>query len=198
MTKTCSQCGETKPLEEFNKDKRISDGRRSDCKVCTKARNRRLYLRDRERRLKERKAYYLANRERCIAAMKEYDDAHLDAKRARHRAWREENRERAAEAAREWRRANPERSRALNGAKRARKKALPYEYIDRTEIYERDAGICGICGGATDPDNWHLDHIIPLARGGSHLHENVQVAHPTCNQRKWAYLPEELEGVLSA
>lgn len=33
-TKTCSACGETKPLSEFYKDKKSSDGHKSQCKHC--------------------------------------------------------------------------------------------------------------------------------------------------------------------
>lgn len=197
MTKTCSQCGEVKPLEEFNREKRMKDGRRSDCKECTKQRNRRLYLKDRDKRLAQRKDYYEANRERLILEMKAYDAANREDKIARNRAWREANRELATERTREWRKANPDRTSLHKQRKRARKRAVPCEPIMRTEIFERDEGLCGICGEAVDPANWHLDHIVPLARGGHHVHENVQVAHPACNMRKWAHLPEELEGVKS-
>ena len=33
--KTCTKCGERKPLEDFPKGSRYSDGRRSQCKACT-------------------------------------------------------------------------------------------------------------------------------------------------------------------
>lgn len=36
--KTCTTCGETKPLGEFHRDKRKADGRRYQCKACTNAR----------------------------------------------------------------------------------------------------------------------------------------------------------------
>lgn len=38
MTKKCSKCREIKPLTDFYKDARLSDGRRSDCKVCVRIR----------------------------------------------------------------------------------------------------------------------------------------------------------------
>lgn len=47
--KTCSKCGETKPLTEFYKEKlRI----RADCKKCTNAKCRKYHTDNRERRLK--------------------------------------------------------------------------------------------------------------------------------------------------
>lgn len=39
-TKTCTTCGETKPLTDFHRDKKSAGGRRNDCKTCAKARNR--------------------------------------------------------------------------------------------------------------------------------------------------------------
>lgn len=36
--KTCRDCGESKPLEEFNRHKQTSDGRNSYCKHCHRAR----------------------------------------------------------------------------------------------------------------------------------------------------------------
>lgn len=38
-TKTCSKCGETKPLTDFYKDKKASDGHQSWCKRCVSVDN---------------------------------------------------------------------------------------------------------------------------------------------------------------
>lgn len=37
MEKACSKCGTVKPLDEFHKKKGRSDGRRSECKACSKS-----------------------------------------------------------------------------------------------------------------------------------------------------------------
>jgi 5-methylcytosine-specific restriction endonuclease McrA len=34
-----------------------------------------------------------------------------------------------------------------------------------------------------------LDHIVPLARGGTHEPRNVQVSHARCNNRKYSTGP---------
>lgn len=52
-------------------------------------------------------------------------------------------------------------------------------------VYARDKGRCGICG-ITVYGDFHIDHVIPLSKGGEHSYANVQVAHPKCNQEKWA------------
>ncbi len=43
MSKACSKCGETKPLVEFNKDTKMADGCRSNCKACVKLYDRKRY-----------------------------------------------------------------------------------------------------------------------------------------------------------
>lgn len=78
----------------------------------------------------------------------------------------------------------------------SRRRALmmraPTEKIRSLLVYERDGWTCGICGEAIDPElkkhrmSASIDHIIPLARGGTHTYDNVQAAHRVCNSRKGA------------
>lgn len=43
---------------------------------------------------------------------------------------------------------------------------------ERIQVYVRDRGLCGICGEFIAPDKFTLDHIVPLARGGSNSLDN--------------------------
>ena len=59
------------------------------------------------------------------------------------------------------------------------------------KLYERDRGICGICGKPVDMsadsnsnEYGSIDHIVPLAKGGKHTWDNVQLAHRSCNSEK--------------
>jgi len=78
--------------------------------------------------------------------------------------------------------------------RRARIKGRPYEMFDPVEIFERDKWRCQLCGrktpkplrGTTDDCAPELDHIIPLALGGSHTRANVQCLCRRCNQEKGA------------
>jgi 5-methylcytosine-specific restriction endonuclease McrA len=63
--------------------------------------------------------------------------------------------------------------------------------IDRASIIERDEGRCHICGGFPGESELTLDHIVPLARGGKHTHENLAVACLSCNCAKGARLLTE-------
>lgn len=60
-----------------------------------------------------------------------------------------------------------------------------YKTLSRNKAWDKSKGLCGICNETVDPeDTWHLDHIIPLSRGGADTDDNVQVTHPLCNWKK--------------
>lgn len=90
-------------------------------------------------------------------------------------------------------------------AKDARRRALIKDNLINKDIslerlYKRDGGICAICGEPCDWNDSHrdgntfivgkkypsIDHIIPLAKGGEHSWNNVQLAHFSCNSAKGA------------
>lgn len=50
---------------------------------------------------------------------------------------------------------------------------------------------CHWCHKPTTPARRHIDHIVPLRRGGAHAIANLCVACPPCNQQKADKLPEE-------
>lgn len=61
-------------------------------------------------------------------------------------------------------------------------------------VIKRDNCVCQICGKKCDPDDkrWGnfgpdyptIDHILPLAKGGTHTWDNVQCACGMCNTKK--------------
>lgn len=76
--------------------------------------------------------------------------------------------------------------------RRARKANATIETFTRHEIIERDHRTCHICGRTDLADTEiHLDHVIPLAKGGDHSRANVKVACATCNIRKGATAPSD-------
>lgn len=54
----------------------------------------------------------------------------------------------------------------------------------RQRIWERDGGVCGLCGGSVPLDKMHLGHVIPQADGGPDHWDNLRVTHPGCNMRR--------------
>jgi 5-methylcytosine-specific restriction endonuclease McrA len=107
--------------------------------------------------------------------------------------WRERNRERVNGHARAWRRRNPMKARSQGAKKRAmRRAAMKGNYVDLQAVWERDQGICYLCGKAIDPTNCHFDHVVPIIKGGSHSEENIRATHARCNLKKGAKLLTEI------
>lgn len=78
-------------------------------------------------------------------------------------------------------------------ARNARVRGAPVvERIYRKVVFERDGGRCHICHKLVDPTYWHLDHLVPLSKGGEHSYRNVAVAHPACNLHRNATGPAQL------
>jgi 5-methylcytosine-specific restriction endonuclease McrA len=56
----------------------------------------------------------------------------------------------------------------------------------RMDVLNRDGLCCQLCGGPVERDDVHLDHILPVSKGGATTLRNLQVAHAVCNIRKGA------------
>lgn len=70
--------------------------------------------------------------------------------------------------------------------RRARKIASFVEKIDPLRVYEMHGGACGICKEFVPEDSFHVDHVVPLSKGGLHGYTNVVPAHAHCNLVKGA------------
>jgi 5-methylcytosine-specific restriction endonuclease McrA len=131
------------------------------------------------------------------AAQKRWRETNRDHSRAQIAAWNEAHPDSVRDRARRYRERHPERVKAtqdrhartpyrrLSAANRAAaRRARCAEVIDRMLVFLIDHGRCGICGQACDPEDFHVDHVWPLARGGPHVLWNLQPTHPTCNLRR--------------
>lgn len=56
----------------------------------------------------------------------------------------------------------------------------------KREVYERQQGICKICGKHFDIEQMEADHITPWKEGGRTIAENCQMLCRECNRRKSA------------
>ncbi len=73
---------------------------------------------------------------------------------------------------------------------RARKLGIDYDLIDLRLVYAKADGICGICLMPVGYEEFTVDHIRPVSKGGSHVLSNLQPAHPSCNSTKGAKWPK--------
>jgi len=220
--KTCTKCGETKPATEFSRDKSARDGLQNKCKACNAAyreanrtrsneyfrahyaankervgkRNRARYAANKE----QMKAYRETNKERRKQQRRAYRETHKQQETEQQRIYRESNKEQTARTWRIWYIANRERviARAHVGRHirrgRIRNAEGTHTVADIKAQYGRQKGKCYWCGKKLSKP-YHLDHVVPLSRGGSNSPENIVISCPPCNLSKGNKLPHEwIEG----
>ncbi len=122
----------------------------------------------------------------------------------RTRVWCEANRERAYSKAAEcrrknhekykalnraWRKANPEKISALIYKRRLRMKGQLGDDFKKVcawhqEWRKRKLVSCYWCSGTIRGKDGHLDHIVPIAKGGKHESSNVCISCRFCNLSK--------------
>lgn len=109
----------------------------------------------------------------------------------RAKAWYENHRTDALARMREWQRLNPGRVRATKLNVRARRAAQTSSWTMTADDYAaliiRDV-MCYLCGLPNITAQNSIDHVIPLAKNGPHVFENLRVVHNLCNLRKAAKL----------
>lgn len=159
----------------------------------------------------ERKAYYAAwyqaNREEQLAKCKTYVRENAAAVAARKKRWYEANKDRILAAARErygseseewraarvarlsdWKLRNPEAYRAGKKAAKWRRRgasgdAAHAQVEARVVLWGCRCWLCG--------EPWReVDHMKPIARGGSNWPANLRPACSGCNRRKHARIVE--------
>lgn len=210
----CPTCCHSLPRSAFNRDRTKRDGLTSRCIECSRAASSAWYRENRTRALAEAAARHAANPQMNRAAVAKYVATHPERRKAAGRRYYEKNKEKVKAAAKAAGQANPEerraRSRAYNKAhpdqrraasiaRRARKMGgrigdrKSYNAFVKWVRTARSIA-CYWCRKRTTPRQRHIDHVIPLIKGGVDVLANVCVACRACNQRKSAKLPEDFAG----
>lgn len=113
------------------------------------------------------------------------------------RSWRFNNKDKVREATRTYSRSHKDVRRAIQQKRRARKLNAPgtHTAADIRLLLKSQKNNCWWCGKNVG-DNYHVDHRIPLSRGGSNAPENLCISCPECNLSKHTKLPQEWNGRL--
>lgn len=171
--KTCTQCKIAKPLDNFPNSKGRKDGKYPWCKPCStrKSLERSATPENRQKKSIYDKARYAANPE--IAKQYHRDNYHKVAAKAVARS---------GELAKK----NPARRRAIAMAYKARRRSVERAGMTGVEFgswLNRQAKICHWCAIECE-ESYHVDHVMPLAKGGHHEAWNLVIACQPCNQKK--------------
>jgi 5-methylcytosine-specific restriction endonuclease McrA len=187
----------TKPCSRGHRGLRFTSDQ--SCLACKREDRERRHAENPQQRRATTATYYrnhkqevLATGRRWVESNRETVNAHARSRRARDRAPR-------AASEKKWREKNVAILRANEMNRRGRK--LGAQTGDR-KAYARfvrwartaPSVSCYWCKKKTSISQRHLDHIIPLARGGADAVGNLCVSCVRCNRRKHVKLPEDFSG----
>lgn len=192
--RVCTKCAEVKPAIRrfFHGNKK---GLRTDCAECNTDRVKAYYQDNREEIIRKTVEYQRGSPRR-IAYMAEYlpkwHELHPTYRRDRIRRYREEKRRDP-----EWRVKELASRRAYQAKRLAMKAASGGEYTadEILQMYDDQEGLCAYCETPLF-GTYHVDHMVPISRGGSSYWTNLAIACPTCNIRKHSKTAEEFWLVL--
>lgn len=123
-----------------------------------------------------RERWEARNQEKADAIRKRYKRDNRD-KVSAYSAWHREN--------------NRNLYASYAASRRAKLRGLFVNGVDKDVLLDRDGWTCHICKGEIPKGlDWrhplfpHIEHIVPLSKGGEHSYENTAPAHASCNLQK--------------
>ena len=208
-SKQCSKCGEIKPADEFAKDKSRHDGLNCWCKVCKRLRSA-IYYRE---HVDERTAYYYEHRDGKLEYLKSYHAEHRDVHLAQMREYYAEHRDELLSRNKVYMRSyyrkhrdtcrvrihafdRSDVGRACHAANSHNRRIQGGSQLTGAVIHdvvEASNGICPYCGKSFKEG--HMDHIVPLSRGGTNDRSNLVYVCKKCNLAKGASTLEEFRAM---
>lgn len=184
--KTCFKCKLPFPANSdyFHKNSANSDGLRHECKTCRNTFVRSRYVCDEHHKARVKK-WIDANPERFRKIQRDYASRNPG----------RNSRYYTPEWERNWRKRNPEKTRTNSRNSHLKRRMIVGTHTadDVKRQYKSQKGKCYWCGEKVGK-SYHVDHVIPVSKGGTNYPENIVIACPRCNISKGAKLPHEWRG----
>ena len=120
------------------------------------------------------------NKEKVEKRRRDYLERNAKRIAEREKQYRENNKELVRARQKSWRLRNPEAFKQYNNLRRARRLANKTYKVTKKEIAKLLSMPCFYCGQKSE----HIDHRLPISRGGSHSIGNIVGACASCNQSK--------------
>jgi len=193
--KNCSKCKRLLPVQCFSIARGRKDGLCGQCKECQKA----YYEANKDRILRNKNAHHVANRDSIIEYQRNRYPSVAEQRRKKGADYYRENREAVLRARKEYYEKNKEKIAIKRkeyysnnkgmfiAAAQNRQRNIQLDYASLTSeekeqvnyIYKRAMQLQVETG-----IEMHVDHIIPLSKGGKHHPSNLQILSACDNRAK--------------
>ena len=203
-----------KPCSKGHTSGRYASG---NCIQCAKDRATKWYKENSDRARESRLLYYINNKDNAVKKAVQWNKENKDRRaeicakytennKEKLKDWRNENRDRLISRKAKYnidnkdsinkknalyKKNNKQIVNACNASRRARVRGADGNFTrsDIDVLLIQQLGICAIC--KIKLVDYHIDHILPIALGGSNHPENLQILCPTCNLKKGAKHPND-------
>lgn len=206
-TKICTKCKTEKLITEFNNRSRNKDGKSNDCKECVnkerieyrKINNERIkeikrlsYYKNREDINNRRKLDYQENKDKYNKISREYHQNNKEKVLKQKQEYYLKNKERIQEYSKKYRKTFNCKMSFKNTAHKRRLKIKCGDVTTEQlkQLYKNSTN-CYWCNKELIKNDTHLDHFMPLSKGGKHTISNLVLSCSKCNLKKGAKDPLE-------
>lgn len=160
--------------------------------LCSKCYDKRRYAENPEKRNEPARRWYLRNKNLQVQRSRQWGKTNKAARKRIVDRYRAKNLPRFAFRIRRLRKAYPERYAQIKHMRRAREGFG--EDCRAAIVLLRQQTHCHWCEDQLTPQNFSIDHVVPLSRNGRHEPQNLVASCLPCNWSKGSKLLEEWNG----
>jgi 5-methylcytosine-specific restriction endonuclease McrA len=197
--KECTSCHKQLPftVEYFVARRTVKSGLHSICKECAATQKLEWVAHNRQRVNTQNREYRLRHPEKDVERSKNWARNNPDKAKANKQRYILRHPAKVRQSKQNWERNNPDKKLANTRNRRARLKGATGKHTaeDVAKQFASQKGCCWHCGLPIN-GTFHVDHLIPVSRGGSNDARNIVISCPSCNLSKSDKLPHEWNGRL--
>lgn len=166
FTKKCTNCNTTKNFDDFCKHKNTKDGLQQICKYC-------------------QKEYRVLNKHIAVEYSKQYRTSNKEYLLYKKKEYRQNNKDIIKDSGKKYRSTAIGRASKINNNHKRRSLTKQGDVTKEQILHiQQNTKVCYWCKCSLKNIDIHIDHYVPLSKGGHHTISNLVVTCNKCNMSK--------------